>query len=139
MDSKHTNDSKSSEQNLNDWMPDGWKGKKESPIDNSSETNEEMEDETGGTGSRQAASVAPKRTGSKQQKESLEKYRLTFLQVPKLVDRKPVFVSLETRDKLDEIVRRLGGRKMSVSGFIENLARHHFELYGKDIENWKKL
>ena len=139
MDSKHTDDSKSSEQNLNDWMPDGWKGKKESLIDNSSETNEEMEDETEGTGSHQTASAAPKRRNSKQQKESLEQYRLTFLQIPKLVDRKPVFVSLETRDKLDEIVRRLGGRKMSVSGFIENLARHHFELYGKDIENWKKL
>ncbi|MFV0589839.1 MAG: DUF3408 domain-containing protein [Draconibacterium sp.] len=139
MDSKHTDDSKNKEQAIHDWMPDGWKGKKESSAGDISDTNEEVENETREANAHQATLAAAKRTGSKQRKESLEQYRETFLQIPKLVDRKPVFVSLETRDKLDEIVRRLGGRKMSVSGFIENLARHHFELYGKDIENWKKL
>jgi hypothetical protein len=83
--------------------------------------------------------TASTRTGSKQRKESLEQYREAFLQVPKLEDRKPVFVSREIRDRLDEIVRKLGGRRMSVSGFIENLARHHIELYHEDVENWKKL
>jgi len=53
---------------------------------------------------------------------SLEEYRNTFLQVPKIDDRKPVFVSCDVRDKLDEFVRKLGGRKMSVSGLIENIA-----------------
>lgn len=80
-----------------------------------------------------------KRTSNKQRKESLEEYRETFLQVPTLEDRKPVFVSREVRDRLDEIVRRLGGRRMSLSGFIENLARHHLEIYHDDIEIWKKL
>ncbi len=139
MDSKHTDESKHKEQRMHDWMPDDWKSKTESSADGSSNTSEENEDKTTQADSHQTASTAPKRIGSKQRKESLEQYRETFLQVPKLIDRKPVFVSLETRDKLDEIVRRLGGRKMSVSGFIENLARHHFELYSKDIENWKKL
>ena len=80
-----------------------------------------------------------KRTGEKKKEEALEQYRQTFLQVPKISDRKPVFVSCHTRDRLDEIVRRLGGRKMSVSGLIENLALHHLELYGEDIELWRKL
>ncbi|MCC8155132.1 MAG: DUF3408 domain-containing protein [Tannerellaceae bacterium] len=80
-----------------------------------------------------------RRVSGKQRKESLEEYRTTFLTVPKLEDRKPVFVSREIRDQLDEITRRLGGRKMSVSGFIENLARHHLDLYQDDIESWKKL
>ena len=77
--------------------------------------------------------------GVKQQKAALEKYRQTFLRVPKIENRKPVFVSCEVRDRLDEIVRRLGGRRMSVSGLIENLARHHLETYGDDIERWRKL
>lgn len=81
----------------------------------------------------------PKRVSSKQRKESLEEYRQTFLSVPKLEDRKPVFISREVRDSLDEIVRKLGGRRMSVSGFIENLARHHLEIYQDDLELWKKL
>jgi len=80
-----------------------------------------------------------KRVSSKQRKESLDEYRETFLQVPKLEDRKPVFVSREVRDRLDEIVRKLGGRKMSVSEFIENLALHHLETYREDLEVWKKL
>ena len=80
-----------------------------------------------------------KRISSKQRKESLEEYQQTFLSVPKLEDRKPVFISRDVRDGLDEIVRKLGGRRMSVSGFIENLARHHLEIYRDDVEMWKKL
>lgn len=81
----------------------------------------------------------PKRISSKHRKESLDEYRGTFLQVPKLDDRKPVFVSREVRDRLDEIVRKLGGRRLSVSGLIENLARHHLSAYHEDIEVWRKL
>ena len=58
---------------------------------------------------------------------------------PKITDRQPVFVSRATRDSLDDVVRRLGERKMSVSGFLENLAWHHLELYRQDIEQWRKL
>lgn len=85
------------------------------------------------------SSTISKRVSGKQRKESLEEYRQTFLVVPRLEDRKPVFVSREVRDRLDEIVRKLGGRRMSVSGFVENLARHHLEIYRKDIDSWKKL
>lgn len=87
----------------------------------------------------QPAPSTSDRIGVKQQKAALEKYRQTFLRVPRIENRKPVFVSCEVRDRLDEIVRRLGGRRMSVSGLIENLARHHLETYGDDIERWRKL
>lgn len=80
-----------------------------------------------------------KRISSKQRKLSLEEYRATYLQVPKIEDRKPVFVSREVRDRLDEIVRRLGGRRMSVSGLLENLAQLHIATYQDDIEQWRKL
>lgn len=80
-----------------------------------------------------------RRISSKQRRMSLEEYRNTFLQVPKIDDRKPVFVSCEVRDKLDEFVRKLGGRKMSVSGLIENIARQHLEIYQEDFEQWRKL
>lgn len=79
------------------------------------------------------------RIGKRQKRASLEEYRQTFLRVPRIENRKPMFVSCEVRDRLDEIVRKLGGRRMSVSGLIENLARHHLEIYGEDIERWRKL
>ncbi len=69
----------------------------------------------------------------------MDEYRKAFLQVPRIEDRKPVFVSGEVRDRLDEFVRRLGGRKMSVSGLLENIARLHLEIYSEDFEQWRKL
>lgn len=80
-----------------------------------------------------------RRISSKQRKLSLDEYRKAFLQVPRIEDRKPVFVSGEVRDRLDEFVRRLGGRKMSVSGLLENIARQHIEIYSEDFEQWRKL
>lgn len=81
----------------------------------------------------------PKRTDKKHRRTSLEEYRQTFLQVPRIIDRKPVFISVSTREQLDRIVRQLGDRKMSVSGLIENLALNHLKTYQEDIEQWRKL
>ena len=84
-------------------------------------------------------SEPPRRASSKQRKASLDEYREQFLRTPKITDRQPVFVSRATRDSIDDVVRKLGERKMSVSGFLENLSRHHLELYREDIEQWRKL
>ena len=91
------------------------------------------------TGKEEAFPASQRRISSRQRKLSLDEYRKTFLQVPRIEDRKPVFVSGEVRDRLDEFVRRLGGRKMSVSGLLENIARQHLEIYSEDFEQWRKL
>ena len=83
--------------------------------------------------------VPQKRVSSKQRRLSLDEYRTAYLRVPKITDRKPVFVSGEVRDRLDGIVRRLGGRGMSASGMVENIVRLHLETYREDIEQWRKL
>ncbi len=80
-----------------------------------------------------------RRISSKQRRLSLDKYCATYLQVPGIADRKPVFVSREVRDRLGRIVRCLGGRGMSVSGLVENIARQHLAAYGNDIDQWRKL
>ena len=80
-----------------------------------------------------------RRVSSKQRKLSLEEYRNTYLKVPVIKDRKPVFVSCEVRDRLEDYVRKLGGRKMSVSGLLENIARQHLDTYDADFEQWRKL
>lgn len=83
--------------------------------------------------------VSAKRISNRQRRLSLEEYRTAFLQVPRIEDRKPVFISGSVRDRLDRIVRTLGTRRMSVSGLLENLARHHLEIYRDDLEQWRKL
>ena len=80
-----------------------------------------------------------RRVSSKQRKLSLEEYRNSYLKVPVIIDRKPVFVSCEVRDRLEDYVRKLGGRKMSVSGLLENIARQHLDTYDADFEQWRKL
>lgn len=80
-----------------------------------------------------------KRVSSKQRRLSLEEYRATYLKVPKLVNRKPVFVSEEVRDELDRVIGNFGKRGMSASGLIENLVRLHLDTYRNDIEQWRKL
>ena len=80
-----------------------------------------------------------RRVSSKQRKLSLEEYRNAYLKVPVIIDRKPVFVSCEVRDRLEDYVRKLGGRKMSVSGLLENIARQHLDTYNADFEQWRKL
>ena len=90
-----------------------------------------------------AANAQPstaRRVSSKQRKLSLDEYRATFLQVPRIVNRRPVFVSEEVRRKLDLIVLRLSDtRRMSVTGLLENICRHHLAMYEDDIEQWRKL
>lgn len=80
-----------------------------------------------------------RRISGKQRRASLEEYKETFLSVPSIEDRKPVFLSRGTRDALDRIVRMFGERRMSVSGLVENIARQHLTTYGEDIEAWRKL
>ena len=97
-----------------------------------------MTDEPSGVATEEAA-IPQKRVSSKQRRLSLEDYRATYLQVPKIINRKPVFVSETVRDELDRVVRYLGGRGMSASGLIENLVRLHLDAYRNDIEQWRKL
>ena len=80
-----------------------------------------------------------RRTSGRQRRASLEEYWETYLTVPKIRNRKTVFVSEDVRDELDAVVRRLGGRGMSVSGLLENLAREHLAAYRGDIEQWRKI
>lgn len=84
-------------------------------------------------------SEPPYRSSTKQRKASFGEYRELFMTAPKIIDRQPVFVSRDTRDRIDRIVRRFGERKMSVSGFLENIARQHLDHYDESFELWKKL
>ena len=117
-------------------LNDTGKERSEGTVEQTDFTSENLQSSTG---KEEAVPTTQRRISSRQRKLSLDEYRKAFLQVPRIEDRKPVFVSGEVRDRLDEIVRRLGGRGMSVSGLIENLAHHHLSSYEDDIEQWRKL
>ena len=79
------------------------------------------------------------RVSSKQRRLSFEEYRSVYLPVPKIENRVPVFISASLRDELDKIARRLGGKRMSASGIVENMVKHHLITYGDELKEWYKL
>ena len=79
------------------------------------------------------------RVSSKQRRLSLEEYRSVYLPVPKIENRMPVFISSRLRDELDKIARRLGDKRLSASGIVENLVKHHLIVYGDELKEWYKL
>ena len=79
------------------------------------------------------------RVSSKQHRLSMEEYRSIYLPVPKIENRMPVFISVSLRDELDMIARRLGGKRMSASGIVENMVKHHLIVYGDELKEWYKL
>jgi hypothetical protein len=79
------------------------------------------------------------RISGRQRRLSLEEYRGTFMRPYKIEDRKPVFISRKLRDTLDRFACKIGENRMSLSGLLENIVRHHVELYAEDFEHWKKL
>ena len=80
-----------------------------------------------------------RRMSSKQRKLSLEEYRSTFMRPYKIEDRKPVFISSKLRKMLDKFACKIGEDRMSMSGLLENIVRHHIELYSEDFEHWKGM
>jgi len=80
-----------------------------------------------------------RRVSSKQRRLSFEEYRSAYLPVPKIENRMPVFISASLRDELDKIARRLGGKRMSASGIVENMVKHHLITYGDELKEWYKL
>ena len=57
----------------------------------------------------------------------------------KLSDRKAVYLSRDTQERADFVVRRLSDRRSNLSSFVENIVRLHLEEYGEDIEKWRRL
>ncbi|EKX88001.1 DUF3408 domain-containing protein [Alloprevotella sp. oral taxon 473] len=80
-----------------------------------------------------------RRVSAKMRKKTLESYKQAYLVPTKLSDRKAVYLSRETQERADFIVRRLGDRGSNLSSFVENIVRLHLKEYGEDIEKWRRL
>ena len=76
---------------------------------------------------------------AKSHKEDLAAFRETYLQPIRISHRKAVYVSDETQQRLDFVVRRIGLRGASISGYVERVLREHLDGYKDSIEQWRKL
>ena len=85
------------------------------------------------------SATVQRRISAKKRKETLEAYKQAYLVPTKLINRKAVYLSRETQERADFIVRRLGDRGSNLSSFVENIVRLHLEEYGEDIDKWRRL
>lgn len=60
-------------------------------------------------------------------------YRETYFMRVDLTDRQPLYVSRTTHEKLMKIVTVIGGRKATVSGYVENILLRHFDQFQDEI------
>ena len=47
--------------------------------------------------------------------------------------RSALYVSIDTKRKVLEVVKKIGGEYMTVTSYVENILRQHLELYKDDI------
>ena len=85
------------------------------------------------------SATVQRRISAKMRKKTLEAYKQAYLVPTKLNNRKAVYLSRETQERTDFIVRRLGGRGSNLASFVEKIVRQHLDEYREDIEKWRRL
>ena len=60
-------------------------------------------------------------------------YRETYFMRVDFTDRQPLYVSRATHEKLMKIVTVIGGRKATVSSYVENILLRHFDQFQDEI------
>ena len=81
----------------------------------------------------QTETVRLEKTTNLKRKGGSGDYRETYFQKVELADRQPLYVSRTTHEKLMRIVTVIGGRKVTVSSYVENILLRHFEQYQDEI------
>lgn len=79
------------------------------------------------------------RIGKQQRKSDSAEFKATYLTPSKLVKRHPVNIEDSVWEKLERIARILGDRDTTVGSYINAILVEHLDLYGDDIEIWRKL
>ena len=70
---------------------------------------------------------------SRRKKRNHPDFAETFLKDNRLTDRRIVYVEKDTYDKLMKYISIISDRKLSLSGYMDNIASHHIEQYKSDI------
>lgn len=75
----------------------------------------------------------PVKEPARRKKNASGDYRETYFMRVDLTDRQPLYVSRATHEKLMKIVTVIGGRKATVSSYVENILLRHFDQYQDEI------
>lgn len=73
-------------------------------------------------------------TKARGKQSNVDDYFQLFFNKIEIVDREVIYINRNTYEELYNIVFGIGGRKASVSSFIECILKHHFKVYGEEIQ-----
>ena len=74
----------------------------------------------------QTAPTRKKRNGQ-------EDFKTLFFSCMELEDRQPLYVSRKVHERITAIVNEVGGRRATVSSYVENIMLHHLETFKTEI------
>lgn len=60
-------------------------------------------------------------------------YASVFLNRNELKNRQGLYLSRENYEALQTLIRSIRSERLSVSGLVDNIVKHHIELYGDEI------
>lgn len=83
----------------------------------------------------QASNETDKQSVKRKKNQNNIDYPAVFLSRYELKSRQGIYIEKETNETIKRIVHNIGGERLTVSGFIENVLKHHFELYKEEINN----
>ncbi|MCK9625572.1 MAG: DUF3408 domain-containing protein [Bacteroidales bacterium] len=73
-------------------------------------------------------------TKVRRKQSNVDDYRQLFFNRMEINDRQVIYINRNTYEEVYNIVFGIGGRKASVSSFIECILLHHFKIYEEDIQ-----
>lgn len=79
------------------------------------------------------------RVGTKQRRLEFGEYKETYLIPVKIVKRHSLNISDATWERLERYARILGDRGANVGSYAERIISEHLDLFGDDLEAWRKL
>lgn len=124
------------EQYLMSVIAGGFSTKKETtePVTLQSKEPEEKqeEDEAAVVQEKPNAGEKPREPAKRKRGNSVD-YETVFLQRNELKARQSVYISKEIHEKVSKIVSVIGGKELSVGGYIDNVLSQHFETYMNEI------
>jgi hypothetical protein len=83
----------------------------------------------------QSPNETDKQTIRRKKNQNNIDYPTIFLSRYELRTRQGIYIEKETNETIKRIVHNIGSERLTVSGFIENVLKHHFELYKDEINN----
>lgn len=74
----------------------------------------------------------------RRRRSALPDFGQTFLVPVEYKIRSSLYVSADTKRKILEVVKKIGGERMTAISYVENILRHHLELYKDEINRIHK-